>query len=386
MKNVSKIALLGSTGSIGRQSLEIIRLHPEQFFVSVLTANSNVELLIEQAIEFKPETVIISEAKYYPQVKDSLAKTGIQVLGGEDALNNISEVADFDTVLVALVGFSGLRPTINALNNQKKIALANKETLVVAGKIIKDLAKKNQVPILPIDSEHSAIFQCLVGEDIDTVEKLILTASGGPFRNYSADELLSITPEQALKHPNWSMGAKITIDSATLMNKGLEVIEAHWLFDIDSSKIEVIVHPQSIIHSIVQFIDGSQKAQLGLPDMRVPIQYALAYPKRIPNQLNRYNYLKPDTLTFELPNKNLFPCLNLAYEALAMGGNTPCILNAANEIAVSRFLNHQIYFTQIPDYIEKALKTMPFISAPSLADLFYTDLETRQLLTYTTAS
>ncbi|MCZ2357041.1 MAG: 1-deoxy-D-xylulose-5-phosphate reductoisomerase [Bacteroidia bacterium] len=386
MKNVSKIALLGSTGSIGRQSLEIIRLHPEQFSVSVLTANSNVELLIEQAIEFKPETVIISEAKYYPHVKDSLAKTGIQVLGGEDALNNISEVADFDTALVALVGFSGLRPTINALNNQKKIALANKETLVVAGKIIKDLAKKNQVPILPIDSEHSAIFQCLVGEDIDTVEKLILTASGGPFRNYSADELLSITPEQALKHPNWSMGAKITIDSATLMNKGLEVIEAHWLFDIDSSKIEVIVHPQSIIHSIVQFIDGSQKAQLGLPDMRVPIQYALAYPKRIPNQLNRYNYLKPDTLTFELPNKNLFPCLNLAYEALAMGGNAPCILNAANEIAVSRFLNHQIYFTQIPDYIEKALKTMPFISAPSLADLFYTDLETRQLLTYTTAS
>ena len=374
MKN---IAILGSTGSIGTQALEVIQEHPDQFCVEVLTAHSNSALLIQQSLKFNPNAVVISDESKYAEVKEALASTDIKVYAGKQALEQIVEMDSIDIVLTALVGAAGLPPTVKAILAKKNIALANKETLVVAGEIITQLAKENGVNIYPVDSEHSAIFQCLAGEWHNPIEKIILTASGGPFRQKPAEELAEVTKAQALKHPNWTMGAKITIDSATLMNKGLEVIEAKWLFNLKPSQIDVVVHPQSIIHSLVQFEDGSMKAQLGLPDMKLPILYAMAYPQRVKTDWPRFNFMDYPQFTFEKPRIEVFRCLGLAFEALEQGGNAPCILNAANEIAVARFLNDEIKFLQIAETVEKTIQQASFIAKPSLEELIASDAEAR---------
>jgi 1-deoxy-D-xylulose-5-phosphate reductoisomerase len=374
---LKNIAILGSTGSIGTQALEVIQEHPDQFCVEVLTAHSNSALLIQQSLKFNPNAVVISDESKYAEVKDALASTDIKVYAGKQALEQIVEMDSIDIVLTALVGAAGLPPTVKAILAKKNIALANKETLVVAGEIITQLAKENGVNIYPVDSEHSAIFQCLAGEWHNPIEEIVLTASGGPFRQKPAEELAEVTKAQALKHPNWTMGAKITIDSATLMNKGLEVIEAKWLFNLKPSQIDVVVHPQSIIHSLVQFEDGSMKAQLGLPDMKLPILYAMAYPQRVKTDWPRFNFMDYPQFTFEKPRIEVFRCLGLAFEALEQGGNAPCILNAANEIAVARFLNDEIKFLQIAETVEKTLQKASFIAKPSLEELIASDEEAR---------
>ena len=383
---MKKIAILGSTGSIGTQTLDVISTQPEHFQVEVLTAQNNAEMLIQQAIHHKANTVVIGDETKYQLVKDALWNHDVKVYAGKKALTQIVESTEVDIVLTALVGFAGLDPTIHAIKSKKPIALANKETLVVAGEYITKLARENAVNIYPVDSEHSAIFQCLAGEWKNPIEKIYLTASGGPFRGKKREELLSITREQALKHPNWSMGAKITIDSATLMNKGLEVIEARWLFNLKPEQIDVIVHPQSIIHSIVQFTDGSMKAQMGLPDMKLPIQYALGYPQRIQSDFPRFNFLSYPTLSFEQADKETFRCLELAYKAMHKNGNMPCILNAANEVAVSLFLQDKIRFLEIADMVEEAMERIPFIAEPSVDDYYSTDQLTRETLLSKSAS
>lgn len=372
-----KIAILGSTGSIGTQALDIARSQKDRIQIEVLTANSNADLLIAQAREFEPNHVVIADEKKYSYVKESLADLDIKVFAGAKSISDIMEITSADTVLTAMVGYSGLMPTIKAIENKKRIALANKETLVVAGELITQLCAQHQVEIVPVDSEHSAIFQCLVGENLDTINKIILTASGGPFRGKKADELLHIKKEQALKHPNWTMGAKITIDSATLMNKGLEVIEAKWLFGLKQSQIDVVVHPQSIIHSMVEFNDGSIKAQMGLPDMKLPIHYAFFYPERVISDVPRMSFAQAQQLTFEQPDTQTFRNLALAYEAMDKGGNMACILNAANEIAVDGFLRDKIGFLQIAELNEKCMNTVKFIPKPTLSDYVETDAETR---------
>jgi 1-deoxy-D-xylulose-5-phosphate reductoisomerase len=374
-----QIAILGSTGSIGKQSLDVVRSHPEIFGIEVLTARNDANGLIEQAIEFKPNAVVITNEKHYKQVFDALDKHGIKVFTGEESLAQIVEFDDIDMVLNALVGFAGLKPTMNALKAGKHIALANKETLVVAGELVTSLAAKHKVNILPVDSEHSAIFQCLAGERLNKVEKIILTGSGGPFLGKSLDFLANVTPETALKHPIWNMGPKISIDSATLMNKGLEVIEAKWLFTLNAEQIEVIIHPQSIVHSLVQFEDGSIKAQLGLPDMRLPIQYAFAYPYRLPSNFERFSFVNYPQLNFFKPDTDVFKSLKLAFEALRLGGNMPCALNAANEVVVDLFLHKKIQFLQIPDIIESVMAKVSTIAKPCLDDLMETDKLARQL-------
>jgi 1-deoxy-D-xylulose-5-phosphate reductoisomerase len=373
-----KIAILGSTGSIGTQALDIIRSFPEHFSTEILCAGSNATLLIQQAIEFSPNAVVIADETKYPEVKSSLEKYDIKVFSGDNSIEQIVESENIDLVLAAMVGFSGLRPTLNAIRHKKNIALANKETLVVAGDIITKTAYENGVSIFPVDSEHSAIFQCLAGEVNNKIEKLILTASGGPFRGKKLHELKNITPEDALSHPVWQMGKKVTIDSATLMNKGLEVIEAHWLFNTNPGQIEVLIHPQSIIHSMVQFADGSIKAQLSIPDMRLPISYAFGYPQRLQTEISRIDWNIIKNFTFEKPDTQTFRNLSLAYNALEKGGNTACIMNAANEIAVNAFLNKQIRFTDIPEIIETAMQRGYYISAPTLEDYFNSDNETRK--------
>ncbi len=374
-----QIAILGSTGSIGTQALEVISEHSDLFEVEVLTANNNSALLIEQAKKYKPNTVVITNEDKYKEVDDALFDLGIKVFAGQQSLEEVVEGENIDVVLTALVGYSGLKPTIHAIKSGKNIALANKETLVVAGDLITKLCQEYGVSIYPVDSEHSAIFQCLVGEQYNPIEKIYLTASGGPFRGKLRNDLLDITKAQALKHPNWNMGDKITIDSATLMNKGLEVIEAKWLFDLKAEQIEVVVHPQSIIHSAVQFEDGSIKAQLGLPDMKLPIQYALGFPERLKNSFNRFNFLDYPNLTFEKPDRKTFRNLDLAYTAMSKGGNMPCILNAANEIAVAAFLKDEIGFLNMPDLIENCMEKITFVPNPSYEDFVETDRQTRIL-------
>nr|WP_041537239.1 1-deoxy-D-xylulose-5-phosphate reductoisomerase [Pseudopedobacter saltans] len=374
MKN---IAILGSTGSIGTQALDVIRANPQLFKAEVLTAQSNADLLIAQALEFGPEVVVIVDEHKYQQVKEALSNTPIKVKSGEEALTEVVVLPQLDMVLTAVVGFCGLRPTISAIKARKTIALANKETLVVAGDIVTQLAKENGVDILPVDSEHSAIFQCLVGEKLCEIEKIYLTASGGPFRGKNIDFLKTVTHHQALKHPNWSMGAKITIDSASLMNKGLEVIEAKWLFNLNVDQIDVIVHPQSIVHSLVQFNDGSIKAQMGLPDMKLPIQYALTYPSRVNTDFKRFNFLDYPSLTFEPADMNTFRNLAYAFDALQKGGNMACIINAANEVVVAEFLKERIGFLQMSDIIESCMLNVDFVEKPILEDYFQTDRETR---------
>ena len=371
------VAILGSTGSIGTQALEVIEEQSDRFVIEVLTAHHNANLLIEQAKKHAPNTVVIGDETKYEQVQNALDPLDIKVYTGIDALCSVVEMENIDIVLTALVGYSGLKPTIHAIQAGKDIALANKETLVVAGELITSLAKRRGVNIYPVDSEHSAIFQCLVGEFHNPIEKIILTASGGPFRGRDIDFLKSVTKEQALKHPNWDMGAKITIDSASLMNKGLEVIEAKWLFGLNFDQIDVVVHPQSIIHSMVQFTDGSIKAQLGLPDMRLPIQFALSYPERYKSNFKRFNFAEYPELTFEQPDMATFRNLNLAFESMKKGGNQPCVLNAANEIAVAEFLNDKIGFLEMSDIIETCLQKIPYIASPELEDYVDTDKETR---------
>jgi 1-deoxy-D-xylulose-5-phosphate reductoisomerase len=372
-----RIAILGSTGSIGCQALEVIACHPDVFEVEVLTAKSRAELLITQAIAYKPNAVVITDIKQYEKVKDALLPHHIKVYTGEAALSQVVAFDTVDIVLTALVGFSGLLPTINAIKHGKPIALANKETLVVAGSLVTGLAKTYGVNIYPVDSEHSAIFQCLAGEFHNPIEKIILTASGGPFRGKTKEQLHHVTKAQALKHPNWDMGAKITIDSATLMNKGFEVIEAKWLFGLRSEQIDVVVHPQSIIHSLVQFEDGSIKCQMGLPDMRLPIQYALAYPERLKADFPRFDFTQYPSLTFEAPDRAAFPCLDLAFEALRKGGNYACALNAANEVAVQAFIEDRIQFMHIPYLAEYCMSATNYIENPELDDYLATDSETR---------
>lgn len=379
MKEAKRVAILGSTGSIGTQTLEVIRQHPEDFVVEVLTAQNNCDLLITQALEFMPNAVVIGNELNYQKVKEALLPHDIKVFAGQKAIAQVVEMETIDVVLTALVGYSGLIPTVNAIKAGKQIALANKETLVVAGEIITQLAKENGVNIYPVDSEHSAIFQCLVGEFHNPIEKIILTASGGPFRGKDRAFLETVTKAQALKHPNWDMGAKITIDSASLMNKGLEVIEAKWLFGIQTEQIEVVVHPQSIVHSLIQFEDGSIKAQLGLPDMRIPIQFALSYPHRLKSNFERFDFLKYPNLTFEQPDLKTFRNLQLAFDALAKGGNAPCILNAANEIAVAAFLQDEVGFLEMSDLIAETLEKAHFISHPSLEDYVDTDQQAREI-------
>ena len=376
-----RIAILGSTGSIGTQSLEVIAQNPDAFEVEVLTANNNVDLLIQQVKKFQPNVVVIANKKKYGEVAEALKDEPVKVYAGKEALNQVVEMETIDLVLTAMVGYSGLIPTIRAVEAGKNIALANKETLVVAGEIITRLAKEKQVDILPVDSEHSAIFQCLMGEFTNPVEKVIITCSGGPFRGKTEKELENVTVENALNHPNWDMGAKITIDSATLMNKGFEVIEAHWLFGLPASKIDVIIHPQSVIHSIVQFEDGSMKAQMGLPDMRLPIQFALGFPYRMKNDFPRYNFMDYPSLDFEMPNTKIFRNLALSYEALKAGGNIPCVLNAANEVVVQAFLAKKIGFLQMPEIIEKTMEKVPFIAKPEVEDLIQTNSEARKMAT-----
>jgi 1-deoxy-D-xylulose-5-phosphate reductoisomerase len=373
-----QIAILGSTGSIGTQTLDVIREHADLFEIYALTANNNVELLIRQAQEFLPEMVVIANESKYGQLKDALADLPIKVWAGEDALSQVVQAEPIQIVLTAMVGYSGLKPTISAIQAGKTIALANKETLVVAGELITRLALENRTPILPVDSEHSAIFQCLAGESNNPIEKIILTASGGPFRTFSTEQLATATKEAALKHPNWTMGAKITIDSASMMNKGFEMIEAKWLFGVETNQIQIVVHPQSIVHSMVQFKDSSIKAQMGLPDMRLPIQYALAYPNRIFSNFERLDFNKFPILSFEEPDTCKFRNLELAYEAVRKGGNMPCILNAANEIAVAAFLEDRTGFLNMSDGIEKTMQTVPFIASPDLNDYIQTDAEARK--------
>lgn len=371
------IAILGSTGSIGTQALEVAEQHPDHFQIEVLTAQNNADLLISQAEKFRPNSVVIANEDHYKRVFDALDPHDIKVFAGANALASIVEMETIDVVLTALVGYSGLFPTIRAIEAGKTIALANKETLVVAGELITKLAQEKGVNILPVDSEHSAIFQCLVGEFHNPIEKLILTASGGPFRGKDRKHLASVTKEQALKHPNWDMGAKITIDSATMMNKGLEVIEAKWLFGVALEQIEVVVHPQSIVHSLVQFEDSSMKAQMGLPDMRVPIQFALTYPARFKASFPRFDFMDYPQLTFEKPDLDTFRNLALAFEVGRSGGNQPCILNAANEIAVQAFLEDKVSFLEISDMIEKCLQKVSYIRNPEIEDFIETDKETR---------
>ncbi len=378
MENRKKhIAILGSTGSIGTQAIEVIQQHPDQFQVEVLTAQNNADLLIKQALQCNPNVVVIGDESKYQYVFDALDRKDIKVYAGEKAISSVVEMDTIDMVLTALVGYSGLKPTLKAIESGKSIALANKETMVVAGDLVSRTAFEKGVNIYPVDSEHSAIFQCIVGEFNNKIEKLILTASGGPFRGRKRDELKQVTVKDALNHPNWDMGAKITIDSASLMNKGLEVIEAKWLFNVDVSKIDVVVHPQSIIHSMVQFEDGSIKAQMGLPDMRLPIQYALGYPRRLKSDFPRFNFLDYPSLTFEQPDLKTFRNLEMAFESLEKGGNMPCILNAANEVAVQLFLEEKVSFLEMSDIIESCMAKMPYISSPLFEDFVNTDRETR---------
>lgn len=379
MSGKKHVAILGSTGSIGKQTLEVIQAHPGKFEVEVLTAQNNAELLIQQALQFQPNCVVIGNEALYATVKDALSGQDIKVYAGEKALADVVTMDTVDIVLTALVGYSGLIPTLKAVDAGKPIALANKETLVVAGELVTQLAREKGVNIYPVDSEHSAIFQCLVGEFHNPIEKIILTASGGPFRGKDREYLKTVTKAQALKHPNWDMGAKITIDSASLMNKGLEVIEAKWLFGLDVRQIEVVVHPQSIIHSLIQFEDGSIKAQLGLPDMRIPIQFALSYPERLKADFPRFDFTNYPNLTFEKPDMTTFRNLGLAFAALEKGGNAPCVLNAANEIAVASFLREEIGFLEMSDLIEQTLEKVDFVAHPSLEDYVQTDRIARKL-------
>lgn len=375
------LAILGSTGSIGTQALDVVRAQPGKFRVEVLTAGRNADLLIEQALEFKPNAVAIADEAQGQKVRDALWDHDIKAYAGQDAIAQLVEMEGIDIVLTALVGFAGLRPTMNAIAAGKHIALANKETLVVAGEIVMAAAREKGVDILPVDSEHSAIFQCLAGEFHNPIEKVILTASGGPFRGRDRASLTNVTKAQALKHPNWEMGAKITIDSASLMNKGLEVIEARWLFDVKAADIDVVVHPQSIVHSCVQFEDGSIKAQLGLPDMKLPIQYALGYPQRLQNSFPRFNFAAYPSLTFEAPDVDTFRNLQLAYDALERGGSAPCVLNAANEIAVAAFLRDEVGFLEMSDVLEHALAAVDHVAKPELEQLFELDQAAREAAT-----
>lgn len=373
---LKRIAILGSTGSIGTQTLNVVRRHPDRFQVEALVAGSNADLLVEQALEFDPNAVVIADKALYPRVSQALSHTDVKVFAGMDSACDLMEMESVDVVVAAIVGFAGLRPTLRAIEHGKVIALANKETLVVAGDIVTRASLEHHAPILPVDSEHSAIFQCLEGGN--PIDKILLTASGGPFFGRSRQELEQVTLEQALKHPNWTMGRKVTIDSATLMNKGLEVIEAKWLFGVDVSQIEVLVHPQSVVHSMVQYPDGSIKAQLGTPTMETPIQLALTWPERVESHLPRFSFLDHPTLTFHQPDTQTFRCLALAYEAIRKGGNMPCVMNAANEVAVQRFIDGEIGFLDIADHVEAAMQRAHFIQKPSLEDLFNTDKETRQ--------
>ena len=378
-KGVSKkrIALFGSTGSIGRQALEVIDAHPSLFSVEVLTAQSNDELLVRQALQYKPNIVVIGDEKKYGKVKEALAAHPVKVFTGDKALEEVAAMDIYDMMLAAIVGFAGLRPTLRAIDNGKAVALANKETLVVAGDIVMQKALEKRAPIIPVDSEHSAIFQCLIGETRNRIEKIVLTASGGPFLGKKPNFLVNVKRDHALQHPNWSMGAKITIDSATLMNKGLEMIEAKWLFNLQPEQVQVVIHPQSIIHSMIQFEDGSIKAQMGLPDMKLPIQYALGFPLRIASNFPRYDFKKPNTLSFEEPDVKTFRNLVLATEALRKGGNLPCILNAANEIAVFAFLRNRIGFLDMTDLVERTMQQVAFIGQPTLEEYFESDGEAR---------
>lgn len=376
---MKRIAILGSTGSIGTQALDVIRQHPDHFEAYALVAHSSIDKLIEQAREFKPEVVVIAKESLYPTLCEALSDLPIKVYAGADAICDVVQMEDIDVVLTAMVGFAGLRPTVGAIKAHKTIALANKETLVVAGQLMTDLAIANRAAILPVDSEHSAIFQSLVGEDHNRITKILLTASGGPFRRFSANELRTVTCSQALQHPNWQMGAKITIDSATMMNKGFEMIEARWLFGVTPEQIEVYVHPESIIHSAVEFEDGAVKAQLGVPDMRLPIQYALTYPERLPLAGDRLDLFRLEHLTFERPDMERFPCLRLAYEATARGGNMPCIINAANEVANLAFREERIAYGRIAEIITHCMEHGTFIASPTLDDLFQSDTEIRAL-------
>ncbi len=372
-----RIAIFGSTGSIGTQALDVIAANPDKFSAEVLTAHHNDELLVQQALKFNPNIVVIGDEKKYAAVKQALSNTDVKVFAGEKALEEVAAMDCYDMMLAAIVGYAGLKPTLNAIDNGKMIGLANKETLVVAGDIVMQRAVDKRVPIIPVDSEHSAIFQCLVGETRNKIDKVILTASGGPFIGRKPNYLVNVKREHALQHPNWSMGAKITIDSATLMNKGLEMIEAKWLFNLSPEQIQVVIHQQSIIHSMVQFEDGSIKAQMGLPDMKLPIQYAMAFPKRIPNNFPRYDFKKISTLTFEEPDIKTFRNLGLAIEALKKGGNLPCVMNAANEIAVYAFLRNRINFLDMTDVIETVMQKVPFIEKPTLEEYFESDGEAR---------
>lgn len=378
-KEKRHIAILGSTGSIGTQALEVLEAHPDTFELEVLTAHGSTDLLIEQALKHKPNCVVIGKEELFKKVQDALFDEGIKVFAGADALAQVVEMEEIDVVLTALVGYAGLRPTLAAIDAGKHIALANKETLVVAGDIVTDLAKRKGVNIYPVDSEHSAIFQCLVGEFHNPIEKIYLTASGGPFRGMNREALANVTKAQALKHPNWDMGAKITIDSASMMNKGLEVIEAKWLFGLKPEQIDVIVHPQSIIHSIVQFEDGSMKAQMGLPDMKLPIQFAIGFPDRLKSDFPRFDFLNYPSLTFEQADTDTFRNLALAYSAMEKGGNAPCILNAANEVAVEAFLNDRVGFLQMSDVLDNCLAKTTFVAKPSYEDYVATDTEARKL-------
>lgn len=377
MNEAKKIAILGCTGSIGTQALEVIRENPGEFSAEVLVANSNADLLIQQALEFNPNAVVIADESKYQQVKEALVPHDIKVFAGFRSVEQIVEMESIDLVLASIVGYAGLASTLNAIKHKKQIALANKETLVVAGDLVTRLARENGVNIYPVDSEHSAIFQCLAGEWENKIEKVILTASGGPFRGRSRNDLSGIKKEQALKHPNWVMGAKVTIDSASLMNKGLEVIEAKWLFNLQPDQIEVIVHPQSIVHSLVQFEDGSIKAQLGIPDMKLPIQYAFSYPQRVKNTFKRFNFSEYPNLTFEKPDLDTFANLKLAFQSLKKGGNMPCVLNAANEIAVEAFLEDKIGFLQMSDIVGNTLEKVSFIKSPSYEEYVNCDKESR---------
>ena len=376
---MKQIAILGSTGSIGTQTLDVVRQHPDAFSVYALSAHRSIDLLIKQALEFNPAVVCIADETYYRPLCEALSDLPIRVLAGEKALAEMVTMPTIDVVVAAMVGYAGLRPTIEAIKAKKTIALANKETLVVAGEIIDRLAKRYKVDILPVDSEHSAIFQSLVGEDMTSVEKLLLTASGGPFRNFTLEQMQYVTAAEALRHPNWEMGAKITIDSASMMNKGFEVIEARWLFDIPVDKIQVLVHPQSVVHSAVQFVDGSVKAQLGTPDMRMPIQYALTYPERWMSDVARLDLFATQSLTFEEPDLKRFPNLALAYEAMNKGGNMPCVLNAANEVVNLAFREGRCGFMQMSDVIAKTMEKTMFITEPTYEDYVQTDKEARKI-------
>ena len=376
---IKRVGILGSTGSIGTQALEVISQHPDELQVTVLTARNNVDLIIEQALKFNPEYIVITNPEKYTEVRDALSGLKTEVIAGCDELAEVVKIDSLDIVLTALVGFAGLVPTISALEAGKDIALANKETLVVAGELITSLARQKKTSIYPVDSEHSAIYQCLVGEKNNVIEKIFLTASGGPFRGYSKAAIKRVTREQALNHPNWCMGSKVTIDSASLMNKGLEAIEAKWLFNLNPDQIDIIVHPQSIIHSLVQFADGSIKAQLGLPDMRLPIQYALGYPKRLKNTFKRFSFTDYPQLTFEQPDREVFGNLTLAFKAMEEQGNKPCVMNAANEIAVEAFLAEKLPFHKMPDVIRETMTKVNFIEHPSLDNYLESDTEARKI-------